>query len=202
MNKPMMMAVVVLLCSVLAQADYLSDRKAALAQVQAGKDSDALALFVKMAEGPYTDFQKSDALGQAAWCACRLKRNDQAMEPWLDEALATYSERLFYEQNYPDVNAWQAFRIDAYNPSGWVDTDIYHGGDFRTYANAVYLRGAEFLQALRGRLSDEVYFAFLKDYAAQMAGKLAISSDFFRILRQHTNKDISDLLSNYFQNPH
>ena len=131
-----------------------------------------------------------------------LVGNDQAMEPWLDEALATYSERLFYEQNYPNVNAWEAFRIDAYNPSGWVDTDIYHGVDFRTYANAVYLRGAEFLQALRGRLSDEVYFAFLKDYAAQMAGKLAISSDFFRILRQHTNKDISDLLSNYFQNPH
>jgi len=26
--------------------------------------------------------------------------NNQALEPWLDEALATYSERLFYEKNY------------------------------------------------------------------------------------------------------
>ena len=128
--------------------------------------------------------------------------NDQAMEPWLDEALATYSERLFYEQNYPQVNAWQAFRIDTYNPTGWVDTDIYHGVDFRTYANAVYLRGAQFLQALRGRIGDTVFFAFLKDYATQMAGTRATSADFFRILRQHTSADISDLVSGFFQNPH
>jgi hypothetical protein len=126
--------------------------------------------------------------------------NDQAMEPWLDEALSAYSERLFYEQNYPDVNAWQAFRIDAYNPAGWVDIDIYHGVDFRTYANAVYLRGAQFMQALRERVGDAVFFAFLKDYAAQMAGKRATSTDFFRILRQNTSADISDLLSGFFQN--
>ena len=128
--------------------------------------------------------------------------NDQALEPWLDEALATYSERLFYEQNYPDVNAWQAFRIDAYSPTGWVDTDIYHGVDFRSYANAVYLRGAQFLQALRGRVGDEAFFAFLKDYATQMAGKRATATDFFRILRQHSSTNISDLISGFFQNSH
>jgi aminopeptidase N len=131
-----------------------------------------------------------------------LVGNDQAMEPWLDEALATYSERLFYEQNYPEVIAWQAFRIDAYNPTGWVDTDIYHGVDFRTYTNAVYLRGAQFLQALRSRVGDAAFFAFLKDYAAQMTGRRATSADFFRILRQHTIADFSDLITDYFQNPH
>jgi hypothetical protein len=128
--------------------------------------------------------------------------NDQAMEPWLDEALATYSERLFYERNYPEVTAWQVFRIDAYNPVGWVDTDIYNGVDFRTYANAVFLRGAQFLQALRGRMGDEAFFAFLKDCATQMAGKLATSTDYFRILRQHSSVDISDLISEFFQYPH
>jgi aminopeptidase N len=128
--------------------------------------------------------------------------NDQALEPWLDEALATYSERLFYEQNYPDVTAWQTFRIDAFNPTGWMDTDIYHGGDFQTYANAVYLRGAQFLQALRGRMGDEAFFAFLKDYATQMAGQRASTTDFFRIARQHTDTDISDIVSVYFQSLH
>jgi hypothetical protein len=128
--------------------------------------------------------------------------NDQAMEPWLDEALATYSERLFYEQNYPDVNAWGAFRITVNNPTGWVDMDIYHGVDFRTYANAVYLRGAQFLQALRERVGEQAFFAFLKDYAAQMAGKRATASDFFRILRLHTSADISDLMAGFFQNLH
>ena len=83
-----------------------------------------------------------------------------------------------------------------------MDTDIYHGVDFRTYTNAVYLRGAQFLQALRERIGDDAFFAFLKDYAAQMAGKRATVADFFRILRQHTSVDISDLLSVFFQNPH
>jgi hypothetical protein len=125
--------------------------------------------------------------------------NDQAIEPWLDEAMATYSERLFYEKNYPEVTAWWAFRVDAYSPSGWVDTDIYHGDEFRTYANAVYLRGAQFLEALRRRVGEDVFFAFLKDYASQMAGKRAVADDFFRILRQHTNLDFSDIQRTYFQ---
>ncbi len=128
--------------------------------------------------------------------------NDQALEPWLDEALATYSEKLFYEKNYPAVTAWWAFRVEAYAPTGWVDTDIYHGGDFQSYTNAVYLRGAQFLEALRGRIGDEAFFAFLKDYPMQMAGKRATADDFFRILRTHTGADISDLIMGFFQNPH
>lgn len=128
--------------------------------------------------------------------------NDQALEPWLDEALATYSERLFYEKNYPDVKAWQAFRIDAYHPAGWVDLDVYHGVNFRMYTNAVYLRGALFLQALRERIGDVAFFAFLKDYAIQMAGKRSTPADFFLILQQHISVDISDIVSQYFQNPY
>ena len=128
--------------------------------------------------------------------------NDQALEPWLDEAMATYSERLFYETNYPNVTAWWAFRVDAFNPTGWVDMDIYHGDNFRIYANAVYLRGALFLEALRVRVGDETFFPFLKDYYVHMAGKRATSDDFFTILRQHTNINISDLLFTYFQRQH
>ena len=128
--------------------------------------------------------------------------NDQALAPWLDEALATYSEELFYEKNSPDIAAWWVFRVDSYEPSGWVDTDIYGGGNFRTYANAVYLRGAQFLEALRQRIGDEAFFAFLKDYATQMAGKRATPADFFRILREQTSTDLADLLSLYFQHPY
>jgi len=131
-----------------------------------------------------------------------LVGNDQALAPWLDEALATYSEKLFYEKNHPDVTKWWDFRVNAYVPTGWVDSDIYHGGDFRSYTNSVYLRGAQFLEALRSRIGEEAFFAFLKDYAAQMAGKRATADDFFRILRIHTSADISNLISGYFQFPH
>ena len=128
--------------------------------------------------------------------------NDQALEPWLDEAMATYSERLFYEKNYPEVTSWWNFRVDAYAPSGWVDEDIYHSGGFRTYANAVYLRGAQFLEALRRRVGDEAFFAFLKDYATQMAGRRATADDFFRVLRQCTPVDFADIQRAFFQRIH
>jgi len=128
--------------------------------------------------------------------------NDQALEPWLDEAMATYSEWLFYEKNYPEVTAWWTFRVEAYAPSGWVDADIYHSNDFRTYANAVYLRGAQFLETLRGRVGDEAFFTFLKDYATQMAGKRATADDFFWVLRQHTPVDFTDIQQIFFRRIH
>jgi hypothetical protein len=125
--------------------------------------------------------------------------NDQALEPWLDEALATYSEYIFYQQNYPGVaEAWWAFRVDSFTPAGFVDTDIYHGATFRPYVNAVYLRGAQFLQEVRLRIGEDAFFAFLRDYVAQMGGRLATGDDFFRILRMHSQTDLSDSVAEYF----
>ena len=63
-----------------ARAGYIEDRKAALELNKAGKTEEALAAFNKMAEGPITAYQKSDALEQAVLCALSLKRSDQAMK--------------------------------------------------------------------------------------------------------------------------
>ena len=71
---------VVLSCCVVARADYLSERSAALALVQAGKNDEALTTFTNMAGSASSELQKSDALEQAAWCANRLKQYDRALE--------------------------------------------------------------------------------------------------------------------------
>jgi len=125
--------------------------------------------------------------------------NDQALEPWLDEALCTYSERLFYEHQYPDlVSWWWAFRVNFYQPSGLVGGAVYDYAGFRPYRDAVYLRGAQFLEALRQRVGDEVFLQFLRDYAGRMAGKQARAADFFSILAEHSSTDITDLRQEYF----
>ncbi len=125
--------------------------------------------------------------------------NDQALEPWLDEALATYSEHVFYEHFAPELlPQWWYYRIDYYQPRGMVDMPVYAGGGFRPYTNAVYFRGAYFLQDLRQRMGDEAFFAFLRSYLREFDGKIATSSDFFRLLGQHTDRDFSDLLQEYF----
>ena len=128
-----------------------------------------------------------------------LVGNDQALEPWLDEAMATYSEHIFYEFNYPgQLSWWWQFRIDYFKPGGYVDTSIYNGGTFRTYTNAVYLNGAHFIDDLRGRMGDDNFYRFLKDYAARYARARPTSADFFNTLRANTNADVSDLIAEYF----
>ena len=127
--------------------------------------------------------------------------DDQALQPWLDEALATYSEHVFFETYYPDqLSLWWYVRSDQYQPQGWVDIPIYEGGGFRTYTNAVYFRGAHFLDDLRTRIGDAAFFGFLQDYLVKENGKIATSADFFRILSQHTTTDYSDIVRKYFQN--
>ncbi|HUH97259.1 MAG TPA: M1 family metallopeptidase [Anaerolineales bacterium] len=127
--------------------------------------------------------------------------NDQALEPWLDEAMATYSEHIFFEAYYPaQLKLWWYVRSDQYDPKGWVDIPIYDGGGFRPYTNAVYFEGAHFLDDLRTRIGDEAFFAFLQDYLEQEHGKISTSADFFRILRAHTQTDFSDLIKKYFKN--
>jgi len=132
-----------------------------------------------------------------------LVGNDQTLEPWLDEAMAVYSEHIFFENTNPGlVTWWWNTRVNYYEPYGKVDTSVYNGGSFRTYTNAVYLEGAYFIDAVRSRVGDDAFFAFLQDYASQMGHKIATADDWFRILRAHTNVDISDIISKYFQYPH
>ena len=129
-----------------------------------------------------------------------LVGDDQAMEPWLDEALAVYSERIFYQYNYPNFGDWWwSFRVNYFGPQGYVDSSIYDFATFRAYVNAVYLNGAEFLDDLRTRVGDDAFFGFLKDYAASFAHGHATGDDFFAVLRQHTNTDFSDIVRTYFQ---
>jgi hypothetical protein len=129
-----------------------------------------------------------------------LVGNDQAMEPWLDEAMATYTERIFYERIYPDyLDWWWAYRVNYYQPKGWVDGTIYNTAGYRPYRDAVYLNGALFLEALRKKIGDEAFFAFLKDYATQYAHQIVTGADFFNLLKQHTNQDLTALISQYFQ---
>ncbi|MBL8101810.1 MAG: M1 family metallopeptidase [Anaerolineales bacterium] len=128
-----------------------------------------------------------------------LVGNDQAIEPWLDEALAIYSERIFYENNYPaNISWWWQFRVDYFKPSGYVDTSIYNGGSFRSYTNAVYLNGAHFMDDLRQRMGYGNFSKFLKEYARRYSYGHATSADFFALAREIINVDISDLVGNYF----
>ena len=106
--------------------------------------------------------------------------NDQSLSPYLDEALATYSELVFYEHYYPDlVDWWWAFRVNSYTPSGFVDMPVTAFQQSRPYINAVYLQGARMLDEVRFALGDDAFFAWLQRYASLMHGAIAEPGDFW-----------------------
>ena len=65
------------------------------------------------------------------------------------------------------------------------------------YRNAVYLRGAMFLQEIRDAVGDEAFFAALKDYAISNTYKIATSEDFFDSLAKYSTADLSPILARY-----
>jgi aminopeptidase N len=125
--------------------------------------------------------------------------NDQAIEPWLDEALCTFSERLYYENVHPEALAWwQEYRIDYYEPEGWVDGTIYNPEGYRAYRDAVYLNGAVFLEELRTQIGEQAFMDFLKQYLQVNNGKIATADDFFTLLEKYNDSDLTPLLDQYF----
>ncbi|MBE0670440.1 MAG: M1 family metallopeptidase [Anaerolineales bacterium] len=126
--------------------------------------------------------------------------NDQALEPWLDESLTTYSESLYYEAFYPDLLSWWwSYRIDFFEPQGYIDIPVYDGLNDENYKRIVYFNGAHFIQELRDRIGDEAFFAFIRDYIAQKKDGISTREDFFRILDEHTDTDYSDIVRGYFR---
>ncbi len=110
-----------------------------------------------------------------------LVGNDPAAEPWLDEALATYSELVFLEAEHPEaLTWWWVYRVYSWVPAGRVDGSIYEYLNFRTYVDGVYLRGAQMLHGMRQALGDEQFFGFLRAYAAGNAGGVATGADFWQ----------------------
>jgi hypothetical protein len=110
--------------------------------------------------------------------------DDQLVQPWLDEAAASYTEVLYAEHVHgADAAArYLAFFQDEVNhardpnlpiglPIGGYPTE----GD---YGAIVYAKGALFFAALRQKLGDQIFFTFLHDYYTRYKYGFADSAGF------------------------
>lgn len=135
-----------------------------------------------------------------------LVANDQALEPWLDEALCTYNEKVFFENYHPDAEDWWwVNRVNYHQPQGVIDRSIYDyqypkfTNPYYDYRDAIYLQGAHFMEDLRKTMGDEDFFSFLAAYAESYAGKIVTGDDFFALLAEYTDSDLQSLTATYFQ---
>ena len=109
---------------------------------------------------------------------------DQAMLPYLDETLATYSELIYFEHYYPDlVDEWWDFRINKYNlGNDPVDSSVYDYTMWRPYINTVYFRGVWMLDEIRIVIGDEAFYEWLANYYTTNAEGIATATDFWGAL--------------------
>lgn len=123
--------------------------------------------------------------------------DDQLLEPWLDEAAATYTEYLYLEETRGQVYAegfldylWGdlPFADDPDQPIGLRVKD--YGND---YGVIVYSKGALFFAALRQELGDETFFTFLRNYFTAYRYGFATTADFHAIAEQTCACDLSAL---------
>lgn len=112
-----------------------------------------------------------------------LVGSNQANDPYLDEALATYAELLYYERYYPTlIDWWWQFRIFTYPSKSPVDSTVYEYSSIRPYINAVYLRGVIMLQRIREEIGTPAFMQWLNDYAMLDAWGIASPADFWGAL--------------------
>lgn len=129
-----------------------------------------------------------------------LVGNDQASHPWMDEALCTFSESLYYEKYHPElVDWWWSNRVEFFAPAGDVNGDIYSYSSYEDYRDAVYLRGALFLKDLRVAAGDEKFFLFLKDYVKEYSFRIASEKDFLLLYQNDTGIDYLKYVDVYFK---
>lgn len=125
---------------------------------------------------------------------------DQGQTPYLDEALATYSELLYYQTYYPEfADWWWDFRVFTYLSTDSVDATVYDYASWRPYINAVYLRGCLMFQALREELGDETFLAWLGDYARLYTGRIAGSQDFWSVLSPNNYARVATIRAQYLR---
>ena len=129
--------------------------------------------------------------------------NDQADEPWLDEALAQYATGLYYQDTY-DSSAAESYRSSWY--AGWdrVDgADIPIGlpageygvseDDVSEHSPIVYGRGPIFISELADTMGMDVFDDFIKTYAQEYKWDIGTGEIFQRLAEEKCDCDLSSL---------
>lgn len=161
--------------------------------------------FYNLYQGTPTEYLTAIAAHETAhqwWYG--IVGNDQAMEPWLDESLCTYSEKLYYENIVPQaLNWWWTYRIDFFKPQGVINGSIYSysytANAYEAYRNAVYLNGAKFLEDLRKAIGDAAFFQLLQTYAAENSQQIATTRSFLDRISSVSQENVDSIIQTYFQ---
>jgi hypothetical protein len=130
--------------------------------------------------------------------------NDVFAEPWLDEALTSYTSSFYYEFGpggqsaaHGLISYWesryqkviQEGKDDAVNQSLAYFESL---NDPAVYSYVVYSKGALFFEALRQEIGDQAYFNALRNYYQEYQFRIASGNDLLKIFEQAAGRPLGD----------
>jgi hypothetical protein len=129
--------------------------------------------------------------------------DDQLLEPWLDEAAASYTELLYAEKFHGAAAAQRSLAAFQDEASSASDPRLPIGlgvGDFSSeddYVATVYGKGALFFDALRQQLGDDTFFKFLHNYYLKYKYGFATSQGFEQVAEATCACDLTPLFKQW-----
>lgn len=137
-----------------------------------------------------------------------LVGNDAIREPWLDEALATYSSGIYAQELLGEAAYQELLSEWEYNyrrAREAVDTPITASLD-RFYNNSiyyglVYCGGALFYHELRAALGDELFFPGLQEYFKRFEYGVATTEALLAIFEEVSGRELDELYERWLFAP-
>ena len=134
--------------------------------------------------------------------------NDVFEEPWLDEALATYSSSLYIEEELDSqylrglVDYWQQRydRILEKYGNDEVTQTLAHfenTNNGASYAGIVYIKGALFFKELRVEIGDEAFFQALRAYFRSNAFGIASREDLLKEFETASGRHLDEFFNQW-----
>ena len=132
-----------------------------------------------------------------------LVGNDVIDEPWLDEALASYSSALYWE-SIEGSEAYNAVLADfqaGYDRSvekglaGQITQGMEYYGlpeHAPAYGAVVYRKGALFFDALRQEIGDQAFFTALQQYYQRRRYQIATADDLLSAFEAAAGRPLDD----------
>lgn len=122
---------------------------------------------------------------------------------WLNEGFATYAEWLYSERNGGLSAKQRAAQEYAGHPAGdeFWRTPPGAPGATGVLDGAVYTRGGMALQALRVAVGDKNFFAALRAWTTERAGKNGSVQDFLAIVERVSGKQVDKVAQTWLFTP-
>ncbi|KPU42988.1 aminopeptidase N [Oxobacter pfennigii] len=124
--------------------------------------------------------------------------NNEYVDPWLDEALATYSEAMYFEKYYGEAAFKEKINtrvgMARFNRVPMDSMDKFKTGS--EYNIVVYIQGAYILDEFRNKVGNEMFLEILKSYFETYKFKNANTDDFITIATDICGNEAATFLKN------